>query len=94
MAQGMLQLRGVRLTSLGVDGIWFGILFIQLVEIAQITPPVGISVYVTQAILADIISLPGLFKAIFPFFIMDVITVAILIAFPQMIYKIVRAFVF
>jgi C4-dicarboxylate transporter DctM subunit len=73
------------LISLGVDGIWFGILFIKMVEIAQITPPIGISVYVTQAILADIISLPAMFKAIFPFFIMDVITVAILMAFPQIV---------
>lgn len=71
------------LTGLGVDGIWFGILFIKMCEIAQITPPIGISVYVTQSILSDTISLPGLMKAIMPFLIMDILTVILLIAFPQ-----------
>jgi len=73
------------LTDLGVDGIWFGILFIKMCEIAQITPPIGISVYVTQGILSDVISLPGLFKAIFPFLIVDILTVAVLFAFPQIV---------
>ena len=73
------------LTHLGVDGIWFGILFIKMCEIAQITPPIGISVYVTQGILSDVISLPGLFKAIFPFLLIDILTVAILLAFPQIV---------
>ena len=73
------------LTNLGVDGIWFGILFIKMCEIAQITPPIGISVYVTQGILSDVISLPGLFKAIFPFLIVDILTVAVLFAFPQIV---------
>ena len=73
------------LTGLGVDGIWFGILFIKMCEIAQITPPIGISVYVTQGILSEYISLPGLFKAIFPFFIADIVTVILLFAFPQIV---------
>ena len=73
------------LTNLGVDGIWFGILFIKMCEIAQITPPIGISVYVTQRILSDTISLPDLFKAIFPFFTADIITVGILLIFPQIV---------
>ena len=73
------------LTSLGVDGIWFGILFIKMCEIAQITPPIGISVYVTQSILSDTISLPGLMKAIFPFLLMDIVTVVVLIVFPQIV---------
>lgn len=73
------------LTSLGVDGIWFGILFIKMCEIAQITPPIGISVYVTQSILSDTISLPVLMKAIIPFLLMDIFTLIILIAFPQIV---------
>lgn len=73
------------LTGLGVDGIWFGIIFIKMCEIAQITPPIGISVYVTQGILSDTISLPGLFKAIFPFFLADIVTVVILFVFPQIV---------
>ena len=73
------------LSGLGVDGIWFGILFIKMCEIGQITPPIGISVYVTQAILSDLISLPGLMRAIFPFLLMDILTVGIILMFPQIV---------
>ena len=68
-----------------MDGIWFGILFIKMCEIGQITPPIGISVYVTQAMLADLISLPALMRAIFPFLMMDVLTVALILVFPQIV---------
>jgi tripartite ATP-independent transporter DctM subunit len=73
------------LSSLGVDGIWFGILFIKMCEVGQITPPIGISVYVTHGILSDTISLPDLFKAIFPFLLMDILTIGVLFAFPQIV---------
>lgn len=73
------------LTGLGVDGIWFGILFIKMCEIGQVTPPIGISVYVTQAMLADLITLPGLMRAILPFLMMDILTVAIILVFPQIV---------
>ena len=73
------------LTGLGVDGIWFGILFIKMCEIGQITPPIGISVYVTQSILSDLISLPGLMRAILPFLAMDVLTVVLILLFPQIV---------
>jgi tripartite ATP-independent transporter DctM subunit len=73
------------LTGLGVDGIWFGILFIKMCEIGQITPPIGISVYVTQAILSDLITLPALMRAIFPFLMMDILTVALILVFPQIV---------
>ena len=40
--------------SLGYDPIWFGIIVIKMVEIAVITPPVGMNVYVTQGVAPDI----------------------------------------
>ena len=56
-----------------------------MTEIAQISPPIGISVYVTQALLRDVISLPELMKAIIPFLLMDILTVFILLLFPQIV---------
>jgi C4-dicarboxylate transporter DctM subunit len=71
------------LHGLGLDDIWVGILIIKLVEIASITPPIGMNVYVLKGVVGDVVSLGGLFQGIIPFFIMDVLTLAILVAFPQ-----------
>ncbi|MFC1905090.1 TRAP transporter large permease subunit, partial [Chloroflexota bacterium] len=71
------------ITSLGFSGIWFGILMVKTVEIALITPPVGINVYVIKGITPDI-SLETIFRGIGLFLLMDVITMVILIGFPQL----------
>ena len=67
--------------ELGIDPILFGILVIKMVEIGLITPPVGLNVYVVAGIRPDI-PLGGMFRAIWPFVFIDVLTVALLIAFP------------
>jgi len=38
------------LGAIGIDPIWFGILFVILIECALITPPVGLNLYVVQAV--------------------------------------------
>jgi C4-dicarboxylate transporter DctM subunit len=38
------------LTTLGIDPIWFGVFFVIMVECALITPPVGLNLYVIQAV--------------------------------------------
>ena len=43
------------------------------------------AVYVTQAILSDVITLPALMRAIFPFLMMDVLTVTLILVFPQIV---------
>ncbi|MEM8663143.1 MAG: TRAP transporter large permease subunit, partial [Pseudomonadota bacterium] len=67
--------------ELGIDPILFGILVIKMVEIGLITPPVGLNVYVVAGIRPDI-PLSGMFRAIWPFVFIDVLTIALLIAFP------------
>jgi C4-dicarboxylate transporter DctM subunit len=71
------------LDGLGFDGVWLGILVVKIVEIAVITPPIGMNVYVLKAVMGNTVSLGGLFQGIFPFFLMDVLTLAVLVAFPQ-----------
>ena len=36
--------------SMGIDPIWFGIFFVVLIETALITPPVGMNLFVIQAV--------------------------------------------
>jgi TRAP-type C4-dicarboxylate transport system permease large subunit len=66
-----------------VDLIWFGVLVIKLLEIGLITPPVGMNVFVIKSVVGDAISLERIFKGITWFVITDIVTLGILILFPQ-----------
>ncbi len=68
--------------SLGIDLIWFGIILIKLLEIGLITPPVGLNIFVIQSALSGRVSLPAVFKGVTWFIAMDVVTLALLVAFP------------
>lgn len=70
------------IVNLGFDPIWFGILMIVLIEMALITPPVGLNLYVVQAARKGG-SLGEVMLGAFPFVIVMLIMVAALIAFPQ-----------
>ncbi|MDK3018824.1 TRAP transporter large permease [Pseudodonghicola flavimaris] len=68
---------------LGFDLVWWGIINVIVIEIGMITPPIGINVMVLNAMRRDI-ALPQIYKGIFPFFIADMIRLAILVAFPAL----------
>ncbi len=64
----------------GFDPIWFGIFLILMVELSQITPPVGFNLFVIQGLTGK--SIGTVAKAAFPFFILMIITTAIITVFP------------
>lgn len=70
-------------TGLGFDGVWFGILVVKTVEIGFITPPLGINAYVLAGTVDDL-SVDEAFKGVLGFLPVDVITVALLFAFPTL----------
>jgi tripartite ATP-independent transporter DctM subunit len=70
--------------GLGYDPIWFGIVVVKMCEICLITPPVGLNCYVVSAVQPEI-ELSDVFRGIFPFFLADVATVALFLAFPDII---------
>ncbi len=70
------------IVELGIDPILFGILVIKMVEIGFITPPVGLNVYVVGGVRPDI-PIASIFRAIWPFVLIDILTVALLIIFPS-----------
>ena len=70
--------------ALGVDPIVFGVLVGRMVEIGLITPPVGLYVYVLKGV-APHISMSNMFRGCGWFVFVDLINVAILITFPQII---------
>ena len=68
--------------ALGFDPIWFGIIIVRVVEMAAITPPVGINVYIVSGVAKDV-PLQDIFRGIFPFLIADLFHIALLISVPQ-----------
>jgi len=65
----------------GIDPIWFGIFLVLVVEMSQITPPVGFNLFVLQSITGR-----GIFeiaRMALPFFLILVIATAILALFPE-----------
>jgi len=71
------------ITSLGYDLIWFGIVLIILVNVALITPPVGMNLYVVQGIRKRG-SIGEICYWISPFVIMMFVMIGLLIKFPNL----------
>jgi len=69
------------LESLGVDMIWFGVLMVIVLEMALISPPVGINVFVVKGIAPDV-PLGTIFRGIWPFWIAMAVVVAVVFALP------------
>jgi len=67
----------------GFDPVWFGIMTVRITEIAQITPPVGMNVFIIKGVAGEDVPMETVFRGILPFFIADLIHVAMLIVFPQ-----------
>jgi tripartite ATP-independent transporter DctM subunit len=65
----------------GFDLIWFGIFIVLLVEIAQITPPVGFNLFVLQTMTGRDSNYVAL--ASVPFFVAMLAAIAVIVAFPQ-----------
>jgi len=71
------------ITNIGYDPIWFGVIIVRVMEMAGITPPIGINVFVIKGIAKDV-EMYTIFKGIVPFLIADVAEIALLIAVPQL----------
>ncbi|MEM7047494.1 MAG: TRAP transporter large permease subunit [Pseudomonadota bacterium] len=66
----------------GIDMIWFGIFIVVVVEMAQITPPIGFNLFVLQGMTGHEMSFIA--RASLAMFMMMVVMVFILIAFPEL----------
>ena len=75
-------------SAFGMSGpmcaIWFGILVVKMAEFCLITPPIGLNCFVVAGVRDDI-SVQDVFRGVTPFFIADALTIAGLIAFPQIV---------
>jgi len=69
--------------SLGFDPIWFGIIVVRICEIGQITPPVGLNIFVIRGVAKDV-PIGTIYRGVIPFVITDLFHLAMLVAFPQL----------
>ena len=68
----------------GFDPLWFGIFLVFMVELSQITPPVGFSLFVIQSISGE--KIEYILKATLPFFILMVVAVFLITVFPEIVH--------
>lgn len=71
------------IAGLGYDKVWFGVLMIVLIEMALITPPVGLNLYVVQGARKSG-HLGQVIAGVIPYIIVMLIMVALLVAFPSL----------
>lgn len=70
--------------ALGFDGIWFGILFMKLMEIGLITPPVGLNCFVVAGVVPGL-KVEAVFRSILPLVLLDLGVTAVLFLFPGLV---------
>jgi len=70
-------------TALGFDPVWFGVLIVFVVQIGLISPPVGMNLFVLNALLADV-SLKQIFRGVWLFVLMLIVAMLLVLEMPQL----------
>ena len=68
--------------SAGIDKVWFGVFVAVMVELAAVSPPVGITVAVMRGVAPDV-STQAIFRGCYPFLVLTILLTVLLIFFPQ-----------
>lgn len=69
--------------AVGLDMVWMGVLVVMLLEIGLLTPPVGLNAFVIKTVVGDLVPLSTIFKGLLGFIAVDIVVVALLVAFPE-----------
>jgi len=70
--------------ALGFDPIWFGVIMVIIMEMGQITPPVGINVFVIHGISGNV-PMVEIYKGIVPFVLVQIAVIVLLTLFPEIV---------
>ena len=68
--------------GLGFDPVWFGVMVVMVVELALITPPVGMNMFVIKGMVPDV-PLGTIYAGVLPFAIAQAVMIGIIFAFPE-----------
>ncbi len=73
------------INSADLSLVWFGVVLTKLLEIGMVTPPVGMNVFVIKGVVGNLISTTGIFKGIMWFLFADIVVLAIMMFFPELV---------
>jgi TRAP-type mannitol/chloroaromatic compound transport system permease large subunit len=75
----------VAMLDLGIDNqmIWFGVLYTMTCQIAYITPPFGYNLFLMRGLAPKEITLVDIYRSIWPFVLMMILTIVLVMIFPE-----------
>ena len=68
--------------TMGIEPVWFAMSVILAIEVGLITPPVGLNVYAVKGVAEADVKLEDIFIGALPFFLMMLVALVVVIAFP------------
>ncbi len=72
-------------TGMGFDPVWFCVLFLIMIQTSYLTPPMAPAIFYLRGISPPEITLGHMFRGVIPFIILQLITLAVVMAFPQIV---------
>jgi TRAP-type mannitol/chloroaromatic compound transport system permease large subunit len=69
--------------SYGWDPIWFGVIFIIMMEIGYMTPPFGFNLFYLKAVAPPEVTMSDIYWSVIPYVLVTFVGVLILIIFPE-----------
>ena len=69
--------------KLGMDPVWFGILFAMNMQVSYLSPPFGPAAFYLKSVAPKDMSLSEIFRALIPFICIQVVALAIVLFFPD-----------
>lgn len=69
--------------TLGMDPVWFGILFAMNMQVSYLTPPFGPAAFYLKSVAPSDMSLSEIFKALLPFIAIQIVALALVLYFPE-----------
>lgn len=71
-------------TSLGFDGLWYGILAVKMIEIGLLTPPFGLNVFMISGVVKEA-KVEAVFRGVVPFIVAELAIVLLIVVFPEIV---------
>lgn len=71
------------INELGIDKLWFGVLFIVNIQIAYLTPPFGFVLFWLKSVLPPDVSMGDVYKSVGPFILLQLLGLTLVFLFPE-----------
>jgi tripartite ATP-independent transporter DctM subunit len=71
------------LNELGVDKLWFGVLFIVNIQVAYLTPPFGFVLFWIKSVMPPDVTMGDIYRSVGPFILLQLLGLALIFMFPQ-----------